>query len=232
MIHVQRFTCITLCMLMAACSSGWHTQEGGHAPLSTNVNYVAHSPTWREQVQHAYARANAFVTQYAAAHPQQSWAVIMDLDQTVLNNIEYHAAIDRAGKTHNEADWDAWTKARRAVLMPHARDFIARVKTLGGKVAFVTNRHSTQEAATEENLAALGIVRGRDFQALLTHDITNPSRDKNARFARVPSLLAAQGFHGTRVIAHVGDVVGDAPRPLGRTRFFCIPQGGLYGENC
>jgi hypothetical protein len=45
-------------------------------------------------------------------------------------------------------------------------------------------------------------------------------------------LLKAMGYPDARVIAYVGDTAGDKPAKAGSYAFFCINQGGMYGEPC
>lgn len=234
--RLLRASLLALCLIGSACAanSQWRAHDGADLPLSTEVDFVAHSPAWDGTIKQAYDSANDYITRYtSSAHrPRGSWAVVMDLDQTVLNNIEYHKAMSHAGKTHNADDWKNWAHARRAVLMPYAKDFIARVNALGGHVAFVTNRRDYEQLATEENLAKLGLMRSRDFRVLLTRASPHGSASKDSRFALVRPMLAAQGYANVRVIAYLGDAMGDKPARLNGAQFFCIPQGGMYGENC
>ncbi len=220
--------------LLSACGPSHWQAEGDHShPLRPETQAVLSSDLHDARTRIAYVGAGAYIEKLSKFYGRNRWAVAMDLDQTVLNNITYHAEMDRVGRTHNDHDWHHWTQAKQATLIAGAKDFIARVNALGGSVVFVTNRKNSEQLATEENLAALGIVRGRDFKDILTHALPYGSKEKDARFAVIPSLLRAQGYPNARVIAYVGDVKGDRPKWLPRSaRFFCIPQGRIYGEYC
>lgn len=236
---MRRFIIAMAPFLLAACacdpsphSTAWYSGAQAGKPLSPAVAYVASSPQFRRNTDAAYGEAMQFIEQHAKAHKKGSWAVVMDLDQTVLNNIAYHVALDHAGETFTPENWRSWTDEKAATLIPGAWSFINRVNGLGGHVAFVSNRRDYEQLATEENLAALGLTRGRDFRVLITRASPLAGSDKESRFAFVPKDLGVQGYPNTRIIAYVGDVKGDAPRRLNGARFFCIPQGGMYGENC
>lgn len=234
---MRRFILVALPFLLAACTASgpqtaWFEKSPAGKPLTPAVAYVAHAPEFRRGTDEAYTHAIAYVEQYAKTHHKGSWAVVMDLDQTVLNNIAYHVAMDHGGESFTPENWRRWTDEKAATLIPGAWSFINRVNGLGGHVAFVSNRRDYEQLATEENLAALGLIRGRDFRVLITRASPLAGSDKASRFALVPKDLGVQGYPNTRIIAYVGDVKGDAPRRLNGARFFCIPQGGMYGEQC
>jgi 5'-nucleotidase (lipoprotein e(P4) family) len=241
MIHALRRSILAITMLaLAACGSptpppqaiDW--QHGGKSdrPLSAPVKYVAYHATWKKEARDSYAEATRYVEARSAELGEGEWAVVMDLDQTVLNNIAYHIAQDGAGAQFTPETWRSWVEEREATLVPGAKEFIDRVNVLGGHVVFVTNRRDYEAAATVENLATRGIVEGRDYTALLTRLWPDMPSDKESRFASVPPLLDGLGYTRSETIAYIGDVVGDRPALLGSAKFFCIPQGGLYGENC
>lgn len=222
-------------ILSACCvspSENWYTNASANKPLTPAVAYVAHSADFTRSTHTAFAQATDYIVNRASQLKRGSWAVVMDLDQTVMNNIGYHTAIDRAGETFTPETWRAWTDEKQATLIPGALDFIRKVNAWGGHVAFVSNRRDYEQLATEENLAALGLKRGRDFRVLITRAAPFGESDKESRFGVVSHELRAQGYGNVRTIAYVGDVKGDAPRRLNGAKFFCIPQGGMYGENC
>lgn len=233
---MRRFILATLPFMLAACSgdpsANWYANASANKPLTPEVAYVAHSDDFTHSTSAAFADATDYIVKRAPQLKRGSWAVVMDLDQTVMNNIGYHTAIDRAGETYTPETWRAWTDVKQATLIPGALEFIRKVNAWGGHVAFVSNRRDYEQLATEENLAALGIKRGRDFRVLITRAAPFGEHDKESRFAVVPHDLRAQGYANVRTIAYLGDVKGDAPRRLNGAKFFCIPQGGMYGEYC
>ena len=50
-------------------------------------------------------------------------AIVMDLDETVLDNSPYQARLVREGKSYNEATWDAWVREEKARAVPGVVDF-------------------------------------------------------------------------------------------------------------
>jgi|GEM_PF-6554177 len=223
---------VTSCAKPAPDAQPWQPQAGQAVkPLKASTKRVVYSQAWAVQTQAAYATATRYVADYANRLPHRDWAVVMDLDQTVLNNIQYQVALDQRGASYAPETWRAWVEARQASLIPGARDFIHYVTTRGGHVVFVSNRRSYEHDATVDNLRDLGIEPHRNYVSMLLREWPDGSDSKESRFAAVPDLLAQHGIADAAVVAYVGDVEGDRPAQ-NKAAFFCIPQGELYGKNC
>lgn len=223
---------IALSVLFALALSACTSVPASRTALSPGVDWVANSPGWAQEAQAVYAEATAYVEDVAATHNPGSWAVAMDIDETVLNNVEYQIRRERMGAGYTPESWHTWTGEKSATLVPGAKAFIERVNALGGHVALVTNRADTEQLWTEENLAALGLRRSEDFRILLTRASPAGLSNKTPRFAVIPAMLGAQGYKGVEVIAYVGDNTGDKPDKPGAWEFFCIDQGAMYGDPC
>lgn len=215
------FLYITISILVGACA---------HQPLREPVAWVAYSDEWQRQACDVYSDAQNYISLMAKNYPENHWAVVMDLDETVLNNVAYQIMLEHTGQSYTEASWHNWASKQLSTLVPCAQKFIETVNESGGHIVFITNRRHTLQLATEENLHALGITHGEDFIMLLTR--TTDNRDKTARFAVVPNRLEALGYPNTHVVAYIGDTVGDKPYALRNAAFFCINQGGMYGQPC
>ena len=200
--------------------------------LSPGVAWVYEADGWAEEAEAVYAEATEFIEQEAANRPPKSWAVVLDLDETVINNVQYQIDREAIGESYTSESWYDWTQLEAATLVPGVADFLAAVNEAGGHVAFVTNRADTEQLATENNLAALGLKRGEDFRVLLTRARPDGLSAKDARYDVVPAMLVAQGYADVEVIAYLGDNVGDKPASPGPWTFFCIDQGAMYGEPC
>ncbi len=201
-------------------------------PLRAQTEWVAHSGEWRIAAQNGYMQALKYVEKEAKQREPGSWAVVLDVDETVLSNVEYHIALDRSASKFTPGSWRDWVEERSAAPVPDAFTFMHRVQDIGGEVAFVTNRMDYEKAATIDNLSMYGLVYGRDYNVIFTRSYPEGGAQKDVRFAEVERLLSKNKHHSVRTIAYIGDQVGDKPVALGNARFFCIPQGGLYGEPC
>lgn len=83
-------------------------------------------------------------------------AIIVDIDETVLDNSPSQANGIKNGKSFNSADWYAWGEMRKAKAIPGAVDFLNYSVSKGVKIFFVSNRDEVQKSATIDNLIKAG----------------------------------------------------------------------------
>ncbi|HEX5759752.1 MAG TPA: HAD family acid phosphatase [Thermoanaerobaculia bacterium] len=126
-------------------------------------------------------------------------AVILDLDETVLDNGRFQGEQTLRREPYSPARWTEWVKLEKAALVPGAKEFLADVRDRGIAVFFVTNRTLEQEPATLQNLAALGVRS--TAEEILANRENGWSSDKTARRRHV-----AQGH---RILLLIGDDLGD-----------------------
>ena len=130
-------------------------------------------------------------------------AVVIDIDETALDNSSYQARLVRDAATYSEETWNAWVEERRASAVPGALAFTRYAAERGITVFYVTNRTRAEEAATRENLAALGFPLQARADTVLTRGERSEwtSSNKAARRAHV-----AREF---RILLLIGDDLGD-----------------------
>lgn len=83
-------------------------------------------------------------------------SIVVDIDETVLDNSPSQANGIRTGRPFNLNDWHAWGEMRKAKAVPGAVDFLNYAVSKGVKVYYVSNRDEAQKAATIENLIKVG----------------------------------------------------------------------------
>lgn len=84
-------------------------------------------------------------------------AIILDLDETVLDNSPYQAWLIATGQSFDSETWDQWCLDAVAPVIPGALDFLDYAQELGVEIFYVSNRAALSEEATIENLRALGL---------------------------------------------------------------------------
>jgi 5'-nucleotidase (lipoprotein e(P4) family) len=180
--------------------------------------------TYREASQAARSLSYGLAT--------QSWGVILDIDETVLDNSEYMKRLALAGQQFDPHTWDAWVQERNATALPGAKVFMDSVlDQLHGQIILVTNRTQAQCDATEDNLLRASLRYSR----ILCDRVG--SGDKNGRFRSI-----VNGELGTvpplNVLIWIGDNIRDfpeldqnSPGDLARfgTHFFALPNP-MYGS--
>ncbi|MGY6518660.1 MAG: 5'-nucleotidase, lipoprotein e(P4) family [Lysobacteraceae bacterium] len=83
-------------------------------------------------------------------------AIIVDIDETILDNSDYQAGLILQGLEYDPATWADWVEEARARPVPGAVAFLQRADALGVTVYYITNREHRQEAATLRNLREAG----------------------------------------------------------------------------
>jgi 5'-nucleotidase (lipoprotein e(P4) family) len=202
-----------------------------------SIRWTRDSAEHRALLLQVYRAATAHVEREAAARVPGTWAVVLDADETVLDNSLYQLERARAGKPFDAESWRAWCARREAVPLPGAQAFLARVRSLGGKVAIVTNRSAGECPDTEAVFQAHRLA----YDAMLCKPEAGPS-DKNPRFESVARGTTPAGLPPLEVVAFVGDNIQDFPglsqalrketdeafAPFG-ARFFVLPNP-MYGS--
>jgi acid phosphatase len=104
-----------------------------------------------------------------AANPQRMpMAVILDLDETVIDNSGFQAELIRDNTEFSPERWTEWANKSMARAVPGAIGFIRACRDSGVRVFFVTNREFEVEEATRRNLVKLGIIKEDDGDNILT----------------------------------------------------------------
>jgi len=93
--------------------------------------------------------------------------VVMDIDETVLDNSSYQAQLVIDGTGFDPRTWDEWIALKRAPAVPGAVSFIKYLKEKNVEVFFISNRECVQRAGNDcrcpqeqetiDNLARIGI---------------------------------------------------------------------------
>ena len=127
-------------------------------------------------------------------------AIIVDVDETVLDNTAYEARMILDGTKYPEG-WVSWGKEAAASEVPGAKDFLNYAAAKGVTIFYVTNRVAELKEATKKNLTKLGIHWDQTKETFLMRGENNWDSDKGPRRALVGSEY--------RVLIMVGDNLGD-----------------------
>lgn len=129
-------------------------------------------------------------------------AVIVDVDETILDNSPYAARLIERDESFTEASWSVWVEEAKAHPVPGALEFVCAARELGVEVFYVTNRLANLEAATRRNLEVMGFPPGEgDDVYLLLGEREEWGSDKTSRRAWVAERY--------RVLLLAGDDLND-----------------------
>ena len=92
-----------------------------------------------------------------ACQPGLKPAVVMDVDETVLDNSPYQARLVRDGTDYDEVSWDQWVAEKKAKPLPGVVDFAKAANAKGVTVLYISNRAVHLKEATIANLKPSGM---------------------------------------------------------------------------
>jgi acid phosphatase len=205
---------LVLSLLGAACS----TTQAVHDPhKDLGLLWVKHAAEYRALSLQVYQAATLALPGFIE---DRSWtvvpgnpdlrdlppAVILDVDETVVSNVDFQLSFERPFE-----NWklEAWTAATPATPVPGVAAFVAAARAAGAEVFFVTNRPCEpieggpdpcpQKATTVQDILEVGIET--DAGHVLLSEEQGWNREKLPRRQHVARTH--------RVIMLIGDDLGD-----------------------
>ncbi|HEX3084969.1 MAG TPA: HAD family acid phosphatase, partial [Pyrinomonadaceae bacterium] len=88
-------------------------------------------------------------------------AIIVDVDETILDNSRYQGMLIKKGVNYPEG-WTDWCNRAEATSIPGALDFLKYAHARGVRVFYITNRKIAEKDGTARNLKALGFPEVND----------------------------------------------------------------------
>jgi len=129
-------------------------------------------------------------------------AVILDVDETVLDNSLYQVWLARSGQSFSTRTWNQFCADQVSLAIPGAVEFTKYADSKGVKVFYITNRDASVEAVTRENMARLGFPMGGNVDTFLM-------QNERKEWASAKSTRRAVVTSGYRVLLNIGDNFGD-----------------------
>ncbi len=182
-----------------------------------------------------YRAASDQLEKLAAGAAPQTWAVILDADETVIDNSTEQKRSSDGHEVFSDSAWASWVHKEAAPALPGAVAFTRLVHQLGGKVVIVTNRSNVFCDATRRNIQKDSI----DADEVLCR---TTSGDKNIRFMAVQNGTAPSTLPPLKVLMWLGDNIQDFPNQTQSLRdrtdndysdfgriFFVLPNP-MYGS--
>lgn len=129
-------------------------------------------------------------------------AIVIDVDDTVLDNSGHTARAILSRQGFNRDSWRAWVREAAAPAVPGAVEYLQHAAALGVVVIYLTNRHIDYDASTRQNLLAIGAPLRPGVDVLMSRrDSPGWTRDKTGR-----RRMVARQY---RVLQVVGDDLAD-----------------------
>ena len=178
--------------------------------------WVQTTPEWRALCEQAYLTArlaldpalrhkkqSAALEQAGQPFSRKKPAVILDIDETVLDNSPGQARQVAANTDFVAKDWAGWVNEAKAQAIPGAVEFCRYARSRGVRVFFITNRDTADEPATRRNLELRGFPLDADIDTVLTRG-EKPEWNTSDKATRRQAVAATH-----RIVMLIGDDLGD-----------------------
>ncbi len=163
--YIIALSCIT--MLFASCKNENNieadnkpaeTAECGESDHLINATlWMQHSAEYRAICLQTYKLAKvALAENLKAKETDKPAAVVLDIDETVLDNSYYEAYMAAEATSFCDSTWAIWTSKADATEVPGAIDFLKYAQSLGVEIIFISNRYPEELEPTMANMKKLG----------------------------------------------------------------------------
>jgi 5'-nucleotidase (lipoprotein e(P4) family) len=165
-------------------------------------------------------------------------AVIVDLDETILDNSRYEGMLLQQRVNYDQRTWTEWINRAEATAVPGAVEFLRYAASRGVTVFYITNRNDAQKQGTATNLKKLGFPNVNDQTLLVQTDPKNstkePRRESVAAKFRIVLLMGddlndfSDVFEKSRTVESRTAVADRYQEEFGK-RFILLPNA-MYGD--
>jgi acid phosphatase len=129
-------------------------------------------------------------------------AVILDIDETVLDNSLYEVWLMKNDQSFGTKSWNAFVATQTSLPIPGAVEFAKYADSKGVKVFYITNRGVEVEADTRQNMDRYGFPMGGNVDTFLM-------QGEKPDWASAKGTRRAVITTGYRVLLNIGDNFGD-----------------------
>jgi len=171
---------LSIALLSLACTTT-HPCVPGDTLLNATL-WMQRSAEYRANALQAYGTARRALDAALAQPSSVPPAVILDLDETSLDNMGFESTVIEKGITFDQTMWNDWIAREAAGATPGAKEFLDYAVSRGVQPFYITNRGVSEQEHTRANLIRLGYPMRDD--ALIIRGANDP-KDKTSRRARV-----------------------------------------------
>ncbi|HWR49736.1 MAG TPA: HAD family acid phosphatase [Bryobacteraceae bacterium] len=155
-----RTTALLFCAACAWAQPQSHENLNAVAWFQTSAEYAASARQTYAGATKSLKRALADKNWTAAIEQTGAFAelppaVILDLDETVLDNSAYEVAMLRANAPFSDVTWSRWVAEARAGTVPAAVRFLTNARAAGVALFYVTNRVCKADDASDPTVRVL-----------------------------------------------------------------------------
>lgn len=202
----------TIISFSAACLAVWSSCSITHhsGPLPDNHDYLLMSLAWYRQsaeMQALYFQAFnvarwRFDQSLADTAYHKPLAVVVDIDETMLDNSPFEAGIIAHGEDRDA--WAKWSRQAVAKALPGAVGFAQYVQQHQAEIFYITNRDDQERAATLQNLQNEGFPFADEAHLLTRSDTAFYNGNTSSKMGRRARVAATH-----HIVLLLGDNLND-----------------------
>jgi 5'-nucleotidase (lipoprotein e(P4) family) len=161
-------------------------------------------------------------------------AVVLDLDETVLDNSPYRALLSLSGKSYPN-HWNDWVNRAEAAALPGAVYFLRHADANGVDIFYISNRKRELLDATIKNLKKIGAPQASKDHVLLQQPHEKGKGTRLKRVAQSHEILLYFGDNLSDFPGFEGKLLADRNRTVEQLknqfaeRFILFPNP-MYGD--
>lgn len=235
---MKQIVILTFLVILVSCGSmkrGTVTQQESQDQLILSTLWYQKSAEMRALYYQCYRNAEAALAEnLAASDKSKPGAVVLDIDETVLDNSPFQGWQVHAMKGYSHEDWARWVSEARASALPGALEFTRYADSMGVEIFYISNRDMDDIGATIVNLAAIGFPSA-DSTHLLLRGQTSSKTERRKFVEQDYEILLLIGDN----LADMADTyekrgqdygfsVVDSEKELFGTRYIVLPNP-MYG---
>ena len=198
-------------LLFVSCGSSTTLQH----PTSSATLWAQNAAEYKALTKSVYNTAlsnlgMAIEDSYWTAYPNQEGqeihnlppAVILDVDETVLDNSPFQVRMIKQNSSFDPQQWNNWVMEAKANPVPGAVTFTQRAVNKGVAVFYLTNREAKVEEGTRQNLEKLGFPLSENEDRIL-------SNNERENWTSAKTKRRAHVAKNHRIIMLFGDDLND-----------------------
>lgn len=163
-------------------------KESEISAKNTNNDYMILATNWfqksaemRAIYYQAYNTAKqALLLNKAQQKTDKKPAVVLDIDETILNNSPFQAKAIKTGIGYNAKTWKNWTDRASAEALPGALEFIKFAKKQGVEVFYISNRKVNELGTSMKNMQEKGFPNIDSSFFFLRSETSDKTKRRNS----------------------------------------------------
>lgn len=177
----KHYIIITLFLIIISSSCNKTNQkvsvQGRNEYLTQSVLWYQQSAEMKALYYQAYNTAHLMLDMYLKeSKSNKKKAVVVDIDETILNNVAYEAQIILSDSTNSKSYWKKWVDSAVADTLPGALEFLKYANSKSVEVFYISNRAVSDVASSLKNLQKFNFPCADEKHLLFKTD-KSPSKE-------------------------------------------------------